>query len=136
MIQRIQTIWLLFASIASFVTLKLSFYSGIKLPENVYHQLTGTENSVLFILTVALAVSCLIIIFLYKDRVMQMRLCIAAILLDILIIYLYYRQISLYTQGTYNLWSIVHLFIIITLSLAVRAINNDEKLVKNSDRLR
>ena len=44
MIQRIQSIWLLIASIVTFLTLKVSFYSGTYLPDNLYHQLNGTQN--------------------------------------------------------------------------------------------
>ena len=35
MIQRVQTIWLLLASACAFLSLKLSFYSGNKLINNV-----------------------------------------------------------------------------------------------------
>jgi hypothetical protein len=65
MLQRIQTIWLLAASAAAFITLKLSFFSGNKYVDNVktFEELNGMSNVILMILTVALAVASLIIIF-------------------------------------------------------------------------
>ena len=136
MIQRIQSVWLLVASILSFLTLKVSFYSGTFLPDNQYHQLNGTDNVLLMITTIALGVVTLLTIFLYKTRVIQLRLCIISIILDLLLIYFYFRAIQNYSQGTFSITAVAHLLILIALIFSARGINKDEKLIKDSDRLR
>ena len=136
MIQRLQTIWLLFASALAFLTLKFSFYSGTFKPDNQYHQLNGTENILLMIVTIALALLAFINIFLFKNRTTQLRITIAAIVTDIILVILYFREMRNFSQGTYDLWSIFHLFIVAFLILAARGIMQDEKLIRDSDRLR
>ena len=136
MIQRIQSIWLLVASVVTFLTLKFSFYSGTYLPDNQYHQLNGTENILLMITTIALGVLTLITIFLYKTRIIQLRLCIAGILLDLLLLFLYYRAIQNFSKGEYAITAALHILIIIALIFAASGINKGEKLIRSSDRLR
>ena len=136
MIQRIQSVWLLIASVVTFLTLKLSFYSGTYLPDNLYHQLNGTQNMPLMIATIALGVLTLITIFLFKNRVTQLWLCIVAVLLDFILLFLYYRETSNFTRGDYAITAVLHIIIIAALLLAARGINKDEKLIKDSNRLR
>ena len=136
MIQRIQSVWLLIASVITFLTLKLSFYSGTYLPDNLYHQLNGTQNLPLMIATIGLGVLTLITIFLYKNRHTQLWLCIVAILLDVVLLFLYYRETSSFTRGDYAFTAVLHFIIITALLLAARGINKDEKLIKDSNRLR
>ena len=136
MIQRIQSVWLLIASIVSFLTLKLSFYSGTYLPDNLYHQLNGKENLTLMIPTIALGMLSFITIFLFKSRPTQMWLSLVAIILDLLIIFLYYRATKDFTKGDYAITAALHIIVIIALVLATRGINKDEKLIKDSNRLR
>ena len=136
MIQRIQSVWLLVAGIVTFLTLKFSFYSGTYLPDNQYHQLNGTENILLMITTIALGVLSIITIFLFKTRIVQLRLCIAGILLDLLVLFLYYRAMQNFTKGEFAITASSHIIIILALVFAARGINKDEKLIKDSDRLR
>ena len=136
MIQRIQSVWLLIASIVAFLTLKLSFYSGTYLPDNLYHQLNGTENLRLMIPTIALGVLTLVTIFMFKNRVTQLWFSIAAIILDMVILFLYYQTVKDFTQGDYAITAALHAIIIIALALAMRGINKDEKLIKESNRFR
>jgi hypothetical protein len=136
MIQRIQSVWLLIASIVSFLTLKLSFYSGTYLTDNLYHQLNGTENLLLMIATIALGIITLITIFLFKNRIVQLRLCLAAILVDVLLIVLYFRSLKDFSKGDFAITAVLHGVIIAALILAARGINQDEKLIKDSNRLR
>ncbi len=136
MIQRIQSIWLLLASIVTFLTLKVSFYSGTYLPDNLYHQLNGTQNLPLMIVTIGLGVLTFITIFLFKNRITQLWLCIVAILLDLLLLFLYYKETSNFTKGDYAFTASLNIVIIVSLVLAVRGINKDEKLIKDSNRLR
>jgi hypothetical protein len=138
MIQRIQSIWLLLASICAFLTFTLPYYSGTtnSVPP-AYMQLTGsTGGTLIFVATVLVSILALVILFLFKQRVLQLRLCIVGILLEVGLIFLYYRKVQMFTQGSYSLAALLHSFIILLFVLAGQAINKDEKLVKSSDRLR
>ena len=136
MIQRIQSLWLFIASVLTFFTLKFSFFSGTHMPDHQYHQLRGIDTALLMITTIILGIITLLTIFLYKKRIVQLRLCILSIVLDLLLLYLYYREVLQYSQGTYSITAAMHLLIILSLFFAAKGINKDEKLVKDSDRLR
>lgn len=136
MIQRVQSVWLLVASIVAFLTLKLSFYSGTYLPDNLYHQLNGTENLKVMIPTIGLGVLTLVTIFMFKNRVTQLWFSLAAIVLDLVIIFLYYQTVKDFTRGDYAITAALHVIIILALALAMRGINKDEKLIKESNRFR
>ena len=136
MIQRIQSVWLFVASALAFMLLKLSFYTGTHLPDNQYDQLTGTDTLLLMITTIGLGVLTLITIFLYKTRKIQLRLTVAALLLELLLIFLIYRETQNFSQGAFSITAALHVFIIMGLFLAARGIRKDEKLIRDSDRLR
>jgi hypothetical protein len=136
MIQRVQTLWLLLAAAAILLTLKTSFYSGTLLADNSFHSVMGMDNFGLMILTVALAAALFVNIFLFKHRMLQFRICIFALLAELLIIFLYFSQIKNYSKGNFDLWCALHLFILLFIFLAARGIYKDEKLIKDSNRLR
>lgn len=148
MIQRVQTLWMLLAAIAVFLTIKFSFYSGTLAIQNGadavtsmatdgrYHLVMATDNFFILILTSALGTGIIINIFLFKHRSIQIRIIIAAILMECLIIFLYFRETEKYTQGNFNIWAILHILIIIFLIMASRGIYRDSKLIKESNRLR
>ncbi len=143
MLQRIQTIWLLLAGIAAFLTLKLHFYSGLMSQEAsappIYTKLNGMSPFWLMLVTILIGLISLVTIGLYKKRVIQLRLCVLGILLEALLIFFYYQTIKskfIAGQGEYSLTSLLHLLIIVFFVLAARGINKDEKLIKESDRLR
>ena len=135
MIQRIQSIWLLLAAVCIGLSFKLPFYSGTNAKAPSY-ELKATENFSILSVTAIAALLALVTIFLFKKRTIQLRLCVAGILLEALLIFLYYREITTFTQGTYSLWSMLHSIAVISFFLAARAINKDEKLIRDSDRLR
>jgi hypothetical protein len=136
MIQRGQTVWMIIAVIAIFLTLKFSFYSGTLLTDNSFHSVIATNNFILMVLTCAMGSALIINIFLYKHRKLQFRICIIAILLEVILLFLYYRQTKLYSNGTLDIWAIFHLVAIFALILAAVGIYKDEKLIKDSNRLR
>jgi hypothetical protein len=136
MIQRIQSVWLLLASICAFLTLKLPFYAKPILPGNTYFELKGTESYLLMILTIALGVIAFINIFLYKNRVVQLRFSVLGIIIDLIIVALYLQTIKDFTTGTFSFYWILHPVILVTLFLAARGIRKDQKMIKDSDRLR
>jgi hypothetical protein len=86
--------------------------------------------------TLLIAVLAFVTIVLFKNRITQIRLCVTAIAFEIVLIFLYYKQILSFTVGTYSLTAILHLLVIFFFVLAARGINNDEKLIKDSNRLR
>ena len=136
MIQRIQTVWMLLAAVAVFLTFKLAFYSGTLIADNSYHSLMATDNFFLLILTSALGTCIFINIFLFKQRSIQFRIIIFALLGECLIIFLYIKETGKYSTGNFGLWSALHLLIILFLILAAKGIYNDSKLIKESNRLR
>ena len=136
MIQRIQSIWLLLAAACVALSVKLPYYSGTNAKAIPYYELNATENFLLFGTTIVTGLLAFLTIFFYKKRPLQLRLCVLGILLEALLIFLYYREVSTFTQGTYSLWAILHSLVVIFFFLAARAINKDEKLIKDSDRLR
>lgn len=140
MLQRIQTIWLLLASICAFLTMKLSFYSGNILVNNQkqFQSLTAATpgNLILLVLTVAVAIAALVVIFLYKDRKMQLKIALAVVGLAIVNIFLFVTATEKFVEGTYDLTAPVVIAVPVFVLLAIRGIYKDEKLVKSVDRLR
>lgn len=136
MIQRMQSLWMLLASLTIFLTLKFPIYGGTLSATAVYHELAGTDNLLILILTSALGTGVLINIFLYKNRKLQSRILFLSLVMEGLILYLYVRQTGLYTSGNYLLWSSLHLLVFLWLILAARGIYRDSKLIRDSNRLR
>ncbi len=139
MIQRIQSIWLLLAAAACFLTLKLPFYNGNVIQPDAtrrYEPLTAMSNIWLMILTFLLGIGIVVIIFLFKDRKLQLKLTIVALLLSIVNIVLFFQQIKLFVEGSFDLTSPIVFTVPIFLVLAMRGMYKDEKLIKSLNRLR
>lgn len=139
MIQRIQTLWLLLAAIFAFLGFKFSFYSGAILetgkPET-YAKVTGITSIPLIIVTTTVGVLAMISIFLYKNRSLQLKLSIGGIALQAILLFLYYSEISQFVRGTFSLTAIMQALVPIFFLLATKGISNDEKIIKESNRLR
>lgn len=135
MIQRIQSIWLFFAAIFSLATLKFSFYSGNK-DNKLFAELNGTSNFLLLILAVAVALTALSTIFLFKNRKLQMQLSLLGFLLQVIAIVIYFLQTKQYTEGSFTLTSVLTFIIPVFFILAIMGIRKDSKLIKSMDRLR
>ncbi|QEC42394.1 DUF4293 family protein [Pseudobacter ginsenosidimutans] len=142
MIQRIQTIWLLLAAIAAFLTLKLFFYTGNMIQEGMaikqFTALTAQTSTLLLITTVGTGLLALISIFIFKDRKLQIKLVGIALVLSLLNLLLFYLQTKKFVpgEGNYGISALVALVVPIMLFLALRGIYRDQKLVKSLDRLR
>ena len=139
MIQRIQTIWLLVASACAFLSLKYSFYSGVKLTETgeAYVALTGRDNLLLTILTVAVGIASLLMVFFYKDRKRQLWLTVATTVLSVANIVLYFKEVALFKpDGNFALTAVFTFIVPLFLILAIRGIYRDNKLIRSVDRLR
>ncbi|HEV3221878.1 MAG TPA: DUF4293 domain-containing protein [Puia sp.] len=141
MIQRMQSVWLLFAAICAILSIKYSFYSGnIDTPGQPvsFQYLTASFDIWILITTIAMVCIAVIDIFLYKNRKLQGRLAILGILLSLLNIYLYLKAIHRFVenQGSHTITAIFVFAIPILFFLAARGIYRDQKLVKSLDRLR
>ena len=143
MIQRIQTVWLLFASACAFLSMKFPFYFIGPHPDLPSDQFNATTNMILLILTAILLILtsilgalCLFIIFLYKQRSLQLWLIILAIIISALNIFLYFNYKKGYVGGGLALTSVLAFAIPFFLIFAARGIYRDQKLVKSMDRLR
>jgi len=136
MIQRIQTIWLLFASACAFFTMKFAFYFIGPHPDLPSEQFNATSNMILLVLTAILGTLCLFIIFVFKQRKLQFWLTIVALLISGLNIFLYFNYKKAYQGGGLALTSVFAFLIPLFLILAAKGIYKDQKLVKSMDRLR
>lgn len=137
MIQRIQSIWLLLAAICVFLTLKFSTYVGTNKDLIPSTFLNGIATLPLIFVTLAVGILTLITIFLYKNRKLQLRLTILAMILEASLIFLYYREIQTFVgQGTFSITAILHAGVILFLILGAKGISSDDKLIKDSNRLR
>ncbi len=155
MIQRIQSIYLVFASLMIFGLYFFplahdAFINGIPTTIKVtglFQSLNGqmAHTQVFTALTAATAIVALIpliVIFLYKDRKKQINFCYGTIL--IIIGYSFWMSQTVkgvaggLVLGTNNFGiglflTCISLFLMI---MAIKAIQRDEKLVKSADRLR
>ncbi|MEO6187372.1 MAG: DUF4293 family protein [Ginsengibacter sp.] len=136
MIQRVQSMWMILAALAVFLTFQFPFYSGSLVEGNAYATLKASDNFFILILTSAIGTGIIIDIFLFKHRSVQMRITLIAILVECLVIFLYTREIKKFSQGNFSLWSALHLLILIFLVAAAVGIYKDSKLIKESNRLR
>ena len=137
MIQRIQSIWLLLAAVCAFLTLKFSTYVGTNKDLIPSSFLNGIATMPLIFVTLATGILALVTIFLYKNRKQQWWFTLLAGVLEVGLIFLYYREIQTYVgKGTFSITAILHGAVIIFLILAARGISNDDKLIKDSNRLR
>ena len=150
MLQRIQTLFLLIALtlIASMFFMPLAeFIIDGQVYVFTYRDIgiAGAEplfkSYALAILLTVILILILVTIFLFKNRRLQMRLCIYNMLLNLGfygLFYFYYHQVVSTNQLIYSfaIASVFPLIAIILLWLAFRGIRKDEILVKSVDRIR
>ena len=140
MIQRLQTLWLLFAAALAFTTLKISFFSGNIMVENTkqFQRFTGMNHMLLMILTVVVGIGSLIAVFLYSNRKLQGKITAALMVLSIINLVFYYLQTNNFipAEWSFDITALVAFAIPFFLFLAMRGIFKDEKLIKSIDRLR
>ena len=150
MIQRIQTLYLLLVVI--FGTL-LCFFSPVQFlaPEATeYISLQAFDKWPLAVMTLAIPLLALVVIFLFKRRLLQARLNI----MNVILCLGYYALVALYTafvvkgyepigettlvgaEWYLNVWAAIPLVNIVLTMMATRRILKDEALVRAADRLR
>jgi hypothetical protein len=157
MIQRIQTLYLLLATVLTVVcmascighfisedgeTVGKLFNLGSWSTEDGHLSHNGSALALFVILLIQSTLS-LLNIFLFKHRVLQMRICTFCIILLIgwyaaYGFFAWYLQDAFHTTVTFRVSAMASLpFVcLILLYLAVRGIMKDEKLVRSLDRLR
>jgi predicted MFS family arabinose efflux permease len=138
MIQRQQSLWLLLAAVASFLSFKFPFYTGNIVENNLsrFEELEGGSNFFLLVLTGLSVLISLIAIFLYKDRKTQFKLTIGGILMAVVLLVLYFSQVKKFSSGNFALTAVFVFAILVGYLMAARGIWKDEKLVKSLDKLR
>ena len=129
MIQRIQTLYILIVIILSFLMLKLTidFSNDIKL-----NSLVKTDNVFYIIPFIGI-----LTLFLYKKRVIQSKMCLIMLGINVLLLISYVLKIYEGNSSFINLVLIACSIIeCILLFVARKAINKDENLVRSIDRIR
>jgi predicted MFS family arabinose efflux permease len=139
MIQRQQTLWLILATAAAILSFMFPFVTGkeiLKTDLMADKVVDAGSNFFILLLTGASVILSTVIIFLFKDRKLQMKLCLLGILIAIGIIVLYILQMNKLTNSTIALFAVLPFAIVAGYFLAFRNIRKDERLVKSLDKLR
>lgn len=138
MIQRQQTLWLLLATLAAVLSFMFPFVIGKGLDKGIEVDKTIKAGSgfLLLITTGASVILSSGIIFLYKDRKLQMKLCLLGLLIAVIIIILYISEMNKLSKSTLALFCILPFAIAAGYFMAFRNIRKDEKLIKTLDKLR
>jgi hypothetical protein len=154
MIQRIQSVYLFLVAIATSLIYIFPFGEYVINQERYRFDILGLTNlstherlftvmPVLFLVTITMIMS-LITIFLYKNRLLQLKLGRLNIFLYLILIgtIFYYSDRAVETLGNegvvifYQLGAMLPIICIILTFLANRAIRKDEALVRSADRIR
>jgi Domain of unknown function (DUF4293) len=143
MLQRIQTLYLLFAAACAAAMFLMPVYGG-SLQDGAVKNFMVSSNFLLFILVILLAIIPFATIFLFKNRPLQMKLVWVSILLTIVaIILVYVKAVDFGADKTLNfkassfkVSAALPVLELILLFMAFGGIRKDEKLVRSVDRLR
>jgi drug/metabolite transporter (DMT)-like permease len=136
MIQRIQTLWLLLASICAFASVKLPFYYGSLEVPGPTTTITPYDNFMLLVFVIATALMGLVSIFLFRNRSLQIKMCIVGLVLSLANLMHYFLYMKNFKTGGLSLYSILSFLVPVFFILAIRSIYKDQKLLKSLDRLR
>lgn len=143
MIQRIQTIFLLLSVLLSVLLLYLPVYELQSLSATTaeINRFKISSSAILAIINGVVGIFCLVAIFLYKNRNLQIRICNLSLLLTCVLIGLLFfvadtMSSSMNQKVHYLYGSYFPLIQILVIYLAIRNIKHDENLVKSADRLR
>lgn len=140
MIQRQQTLWLLLAATAAVCGFVFPFAIGDTMINGTSEMKRATVDagsSFLLILTNAAAlIISAFTIFLYKNRQRQLLLCAGGILISVVLLILYIREMNALTKPVLALSAVLPVISIGAFIMAWRGIRKDDKLVKSLDKLR
>lgn len=147
MIQRKQTIWLLVATLIITLAFILPYgINKVESPTPLESMLTAKNNLTLMILSILTSATSFFSIFLYKNRKQQMNFTFIPILLAIAMLGFeiyncYMTEVgNKMIVGLYGSNLIVGIFLpviaIVFIAMAYNGIKSDEKLIRDTDRLR
>jgi len=136
MIQRIQTLWLLLASICAFASLKLPFYFGSLEVPGPTITITPYNHFMLLVFVIATALMALVSIFLFSNRSLQIKMCVVGLVLSLANLMHYFLYMKNFKTGGLSLYSALSFLVPVFFILAIRSIYKDQKLLKSLDRLR
>ena len=138
MIQRIQSVYLFLAVLACIAYIFVPV-GQVKTPENVTEIWFVKNDIPIMIGAIVVAAFAFISIFLFKNRITQMKVVLINIVFSVVLIGLFlfglfkYMGIQNYTFGV---GAILPIFVLLFNILAYSSIKADENLVKSMDRLR
>jgi hypothetical protein len=136
MIQRIQTLWLLLASICAFASVKLPFYFGSLEVPGPTITITPYDHFILLVFVIATGLVALINIFMYSNRSLQIKISVVGLLLGLVNLMHYFLNMRNFKTGGLSLYSVLSFLVPVFFILAIRNIYKDQKLLKSLDRLR
>lgn len=140
MIQRQQTLWLLLATAAAILTFMFPFATGEEMVQKTgmkqAAEVIAGSNFFTLLLTIASVGISAVTIFMFKDRKLQIKLCLLGLLVSLLILVLYFMGMNKLLSPTPALWVILPAAVIVSYFMAFRNIRKDERLVKSLDKLR
>ena len=131
MIQRRQTLWLLLATITAILSFLFPFVTGKEAIKNMQADkvIDAASDFFLLILTGGSIILSTVTIFLFKERKIQIRLCLLGLLLSVVIIARYIMLMNKLTNTTLALYAILPFVFLASYFLAFRDIRKDEKRV-------
>jgi len=131
MIQRIQSIYLLVATIAiSLIAFKVPIYT---LNGRLF---MAQDDTKMFILTIVGALFSLFCLFMFKNRKFQMKLIRLTILIQMIIGVRLFMVFNKFEVVLNNNLLFLFTFTLIALIMAYRGVKKDEDLVRSVDRIR
>jgi len=133
MIQRIQTIWVLLTSAAAFSALRFPVYYT---PTPFALEINGSAGYSTLISLAFSACLSFITIFLYGNRMLQLKVVLINFLLSALIGYFVYKIVIANPGGGFTLPSLALFIIPVLQIMAIVNIYKDDRKVKSADRLR
>lgn len=141
MIQRVQSIHLLLASVCGFLMIKLPIFEAALLAGGSSGFLAN-ESLPVFAMAMAAALLALVTIFLFRNRPLQSKLSLLGVLLAIgltaLVVWLFgtFGKTPDVAKTSYSWGALLPIAMTIFFFLAWLNIRKDEKLIKSLDRLR
>jgi uncharacterized protein YacL len=140
MIQRQQTLWLLLATFAAIGSFMFPFVVGDEIradnPMPVRATIDAGSSFLLLLATGASLVISSVTIFLYKNRSQQVWLCAGGIVISLLLLFLYIKEMNKLRETVLALSAVLPVVILFSYIMALRGIRKDDKLVKSLDKLR
>lgn len=136
MLQRIQSVYLIVASVLSLCSMALDLFATKELI------IKASAHTALLIAGSLMIAETVAPIFLFKNRGLQKRICYMAILMQlfflIVLLVTVYKQVPRGLSGVqgFQIASIFPLINSILIYLAIRGIKKDDELIRSMDRLR